>query len=81
MPVIEFTHRPVFGVPLWKLPDVAEFVGDRSVAWIDDDIDIAVESWASQRTSPTLLIKTDRTIGLTRSHISELVAFGARVVG
>ena len=72
MPVIEFTHRPVFGIPLWKLPDVAE--------WIDDDIDVAVESWASRRTPPTLLIRTDRTIGLTRRHVVELVAFGMRVV-
>jgi hypothetical protein len=81
MPVIEFSQPPVFGMPLWKLPDVDAYVADRPVAWIDDDIDIAVEEWASRRGSPTLLIKTDRTIGMTRDHVSELVEFAARVAG
>lgn len=79
MPVIEFTQPPVFGVPLWKLPDVAAYVADRPVAWIDDDIDIAVEIWASRRESPTLLIRTDRTIGMIRDHVAELAEFAARV--
>ena len=81
MPVIEFTQPPVFGVPLWKLQDVDAYVADRPVAWVDDDLDIAVERWASQRESPTLLIKTDSTVGLTRDHVSDLVEFAERVAG
>ena len=81
MPVIEFTHPPVFGVPLWKLQDVDAYVADRAVAWVDDDIDIAVERWASQREAPTLLLKTDAAIGLTREHVSQLVEFAERVAG
>lgn len=79
MPVIEFAQPPVFGVPLWKLPDVDAYVGDRPVAWIDDDIDIAVEDWANRRGSPTFLIKTDRSIGLTRKHVSDLSEFAAQI--
>ncbi len=81
LPVIEFTQLPVFGVPLWKLPDVDSYVADRPVAWIDDDLDDAVARWASRRESPTLLLKTDRTVGLTRKHVAELVDFAERVAG
>ena len=77
IPVIEFTQPPVFGVPLWKLPDVDAYVADRPVAWVDDDLDVAVEHWASQRKPPTLLIKTDSAVGLTRRHVLELVEFAA----
>jgi hypothetical protein len=79
MPVIEFAQPPVIGAPLWKLQDVDAYVADRPVAWVDDDLDVAVESWASQRESPTLLIKTDCTVGLTGKHVSELVEFATQV--
>jgi hypothetical protein len=79
MPVIEFTQPPVLGVPLWKLRDVDAYVADQPVAWIDDDLDIAVERWASRRAPPTLLIKTESTLGLTRDHVSELIEFAQRV--
>lgn len=75
MPVIEFTNRPVFGVPLWKLPDVIEFVGDAPAAWIDDDIDVVVEQWAAEREAATLLIRTDREVGFMRDHVAQLVEF------
>lgn len=81
MPVIEFTQPPVFGVPLWKLQDVDAYVADRPVAWVDDDIDIAVERWAADRNAPTLLIRTNREIGLTHRHIADLVEFAERVAG
>lgn len=81
MPVIEFTQPPVVGVPLWKLQDVDAYVADRPVAWVDDDLDVAVERWASQRESPTLLIKTDSRVGLIRQHVSELAQFAERVAG
>ena len=81
MPVIEFTQSPVMGVPLWKLQDVDTYVADRPVAWIDDDLDVAVEHWASRRDSPTLLIRTDGTVGLTREHVAELVEFAELLAG
>ena len=80
IPVIEFTQPPLFGVPLWKLEDVDAYVANRPVAWVDDDIDIAVERWAGRREPPTLLLKTDRRVGLTRGHFTELVEFAARIV-
>ena len=81
MPVIKFTQPPVFGVPLWKLQDVIEFAEDNPLAWIDDDIDVVVEQWARHREPPTLLIKTDCTLGLTREHVAELVEFAERIGG
>ena len=79
MPVIEFTQPPVLGVPIWKLPDIISFVGDRPAAWIDDDIDAVVAQWARDRPAPTLLIRPDREIGLTEDHVRQLSEFGERV--
>lgn len=79
MSVIEFTNRPQVGVPLWKLPDVIAFVGEAPAAWIDDDLDSAVEDWMQQREPATLLIKTERSIGFTFEHFRKLVEFGAEL--
>ncbi|MFQ5968727.1 MAG: hypothetical protein ACE5MI_14175 [Acidimicrobiia bacterium] len=74
MAVIEFSRSPALGAA-WKLPDVVAFVGDTPTAWIDDDLDALAGQWAAHRSSPTLLIKPDRAVGLTRHHIKQLIDF------
>ncbi len=76
--VIEFTQRPVLGVPLRKLPDVQGLVGEKPVAWVDDDLDETVHHWAQHRRTPTLLVEPDRHVGLTSGHVGELLAFADR---
>ena len=80
MAVIEFTQRPALGTD-WKLPDVVAFVGDRPTAWIDDDLHALAGQWAAHRESPTLLITTDRAVGLTRHHINQLITFSQALPG
>jgi len=74
MAVIEFSQNPALGVA-WKLPDVIAFVGDTPAAWIDDDMDAEADHWAAHRSSPTLLIKPDRAVGLAHHHIHQLIDF------
>lgn len=76
--VIEFTQRPVIGVPLRKLPDVQDLVGEEPVAWVDDDLDEEVHHWAQHRRAPTLLVQPDRHVGLTSGHVDELLVFADR---
>ncbi len=74
MAVIEFSQNPALGAA-WKLPDVIAFVGDTPAAWIDDDMDAEADHWAAHRSSPTLLIKPDRAVGLAHHHIHQLIDF------
>jgi hypothetical protein len=50
----------------WKLDAIDAYVGTRPVAWIDDAFNEACHAWASERTSPTLLVETTPAKGLTR---------------
>lgn len=74
LPVIEFDRDREEAT--WKLHDVADFVGDRPFAWIDDDLWSDAFEWAEQRTAPTLLIRVAPHRGLTRSHVRQLEEFG-----
>lgn len=78
MRVIEFTRRPSLDSS-WKLPDVIDFIGEAPTAWIDDYLDSETEQWAERRGAPTLLIRTDGSIGLTREHVEQLVDFSKAV--
>jgi hypothetical protein len=79
LPVITFDS----GQTGWfkKLPDVIRFVGDRPVAWIDDDLGPEVYGWADSRTAPTLLVQPDHRVGLTSTHIDRLRAFALELRG
>ena len=77
MEVIEFSTSPQIGARLDKLPDVAEFVGDRPAAWVDDELGNRELEWAQQRSAPTLLIRPDPAWGLTEAHVDELLRFAA----
>jgi hypothetical protein len=77
MPVIEF------GIggsgETWKLDDVARFVGDRPLAWIDDDLHDDAWEWAGERREATLLICTDPAVGFIRAHVADLEEFAEAV--
>lgn len=78
LPVIEFDRNRK--EPTWKLHDVRRFVGDRSLAWIDDDLWSDAEAWAASRDAATLLVRVPPHRGLTQKHVSQLEAFGRAVV-
>jgi len=57
----------------WKLAAVDAHVGRyRPVAWVDDDLDARVETWAAGRPGPTLLVRTDPAVGLTDAQAETL---------
>lgn len=74
LPVITFGAEQVGSTV--KLPAVIAFVGDRALAWLDDQLGPDEEAWASLRRSPTLLARTEAGIGLTREIVDQLGAFG-----
>jgi hypothetical protein len=57
----------------WKLDAIDAYAGGRSLAWIDDAFDRSCHAWAEQRPAPTLLVKTDPSLGLT-SRVARLLA-------
>jgi hypothetical protein len=76
LPVIVFTDQSEWTV---KLPDVSRYVGDRALAWVDDQIGPDVLAWAATRLAPTLLVETDSRVGLTLEHVERLRAWGAGI--
>lgn len=75
-PVIHFNQRAVINLPLNKLPDVADFVGDRPLAWLDASLQEKDYRWASER-DRTLLIAPEHNVGLLHEHIDRLQQFAA----
>jgi hypothetical protein len=75
LPYIELVDLPRTGTR--KLAPVSTFVGDRSVAWIDDELYEDADAWAAGRTAPTMLIRTAPYVGLTESHVDRLREFAA----
>lgn len=43
----------------WKLPSVQRFAGQRSLAWVDDDLHADAYAWAALWRIPAKLIRTD----------------------
>lgn len=70
LPFIRFTEQRGWTS---KLPDVIRFVGERAVAWVDDQLDPAAHAWAESREAPTLLVETDHRVGLELEHIAMYV--------
>lgn len=58
----------------FKLSPVKRFIGDRPMAWVDDDLYYDAFDWARERdeTVPTLLINTDPAEGLSLEIIQRL---------
>lgn len=76
LPVIEFRQSEG---ETWKLGDVAHFVGNKPLAWIDDDLFDDAFAWADQRSAPTLLIRTSPSVGLTEQEVWRLEGFGRSI--
>ena len=76
LPVIEF---PLSGRDLFfrKLPAVAEAVGDRPCAWIDDVHPPDHYEWAAARGAPTLIVDINPAEGLTRAVAERLAQWAA----
>lgn len=58
-----------------KLGAVQAAVGDRPLAWIDDELYDDAEAWAATRSAPTLLIRTAAGVGLTLPDVIRLTHF------
>ncbi|HEY2076044.1 MAG TPA: HAD domain-containing protein [Streptosporangiaceae bacterium] len=78
LPVIEF---PLSGRHLLfrKLPAVAEAVGDRPCAWIDDVHPPDHYEWAAARGVPTLIVDINPAEGLTSAVAERLAQWAARL--
>lgn len=62
--------------PALKVPAVSAFVGDRRVAWVDDELTEGAIAWAATRDpDATLLISVDPAVGLTQAITEELERF------
>jgi hypothetical protein len=75
LPSLHFDGRARFGTAHWKLDALAEFAGERPLAWIDDSLDESCYEWAEAREAPTLLITTESDVGLTDEHTETLLAW------
>lgn len=62
-----------------KLAAVRSQVGDRPLAWIDDELYDDASAWATQRGSATLLVRTSAYVGMTRADYDELKDFARRL--
>jgi hypothetical protein len=60
----------------WKLAAIEAFAGpSRPLAWIDDAHDERCAAWARARGAPTLLVATEPAVGLTETHVLDLLAW------
>ncbi|BFU43327.1 hypothetical protein [Krasilnikovia sp. MM14-A1004] len=75
LPVVRFP--PVPFAPELKVPAVAEVVGDRPAAWIDDNHTDAGRRWAAERSAPTLLVSINPAVGWNRTDVDEVLAWVA----
>jgi hypothetical protein len=75
LPYLSFDGAARFGSAHWKLAALAEYSGDRPLAWIDDSFDDSCYQWAKARGAPTLLVPTESAVGLEQSHADGLAAW------
>jgi hypothetical protein len=74
MPHLEFEST---GNMVEKLPVVRDYVGDRSVAWLDDRIPEAAWAWAESRDAPTLLVAIDPDVGFGPDDLAHVERWAA----
>jgi hypothetical protein len=75
LPVVPLP-RPT-AAPSWKLPHVAAWVGARPLAWVDDELVDDAFVWGNSRAEPTLLLRTDGSVGLREPDVARLREFAA----
>ncbi len=73
LPVVPLGDLPRAGTR--KLAEVAQYVGDRPLAWVDDELYDDADSWARARLAPTLLVRTRSSVGLSQADVDHLTAF------
>ena len=79
LPVLTFDGRAVFGSSHWKLEAIEEYARERPAAWIDDNLDERVETWARKRPHPTLLVRTEAATGIGEEHVELLLRWADEV--
>jgi hypothetical protein len=65
-----------------KVGCIAEHVGERPFAWIDDEIGSGDLAWAAARDdeiAPTYLLKIDQRMGLLEHHVNKLVGWATLI--
>ena len=77
LPVLTFGGEAQFGSAHWKLDALAQYAGDRPLAWIDDSLDESCYVWAQERGAPTLLVPCDPDVGLTDAHVDSILSWAA----
>lgn len=76
LPFLSFDRDAVPEHAHWKLAAIDAYAGPhRPLAWIDDCHDDACRAWAAARRGPTLLVATTPDVGLTATHVDELIAW------
>lgn len=66
----------------FKLVYIADYVGDRPMAWVDDDIQRDAIKWANARALsgiPTMLIRPHCHTGLTDHHVMTLLQWAEEI--
>jgi hypothetical protein len=77
LPFVTFPPLPF--LPEQKVPAIAAAVGDRPVAWIDDNHTDAGRRWAADRDAPTLLVPIEPSTGWTRSDVDAVLKWCAEL--
>lgn len=77
MPHLRFGGAARFGSAGWKLAALEDYACGRPLAWVDDCIEARCRNWAEARPEPTLLLSTEPSRGLERSHEEQLLRWGA----
>jgi hypothetical protein len=64
----------------WKLAGIDAHASPTTpLAWIDDALDERCARWAQARPAPTLLLSTERAVGLTGEHVKRLRRWAHRL--
>jgi hypothetical protein len=79
LPTLAFDEEPQWGTAHWKLSAIERYAGERPAAWIDDSFNDACWEWASARSAPTLLVRTEPAIGMKDAHVTALEEWAAAV--
>lgn len=65
----------VVGFDTWKLPFIIDWVKDRPVAILDDEMREDAFAWADHREAPTLIVRPSAVEGMTDAHVMELITW------
>lgn len=75
LPFLRFARAVGKSNAHWKLDAIEAFAGGRPLAWIDDAFNDACREWATERSSPTLLVQTAPEHGLTSREAQQLMGW------